>query len=245
MSTTELQEKCQDLEKQILEKVIDETGYSQPILDGIVNLRHYLMAKYRILWILKEPYDDVEDDGKPCGGGWSLCRDFLNTDSFIKRINKSAKTWHPVIYTTYGILHNFLHWEDVDFIRNNPSMVDIIKSIAVINVKKLPGLTRTYGQINIKQAYESHKDILLKQIEVYNPDIIIGGSTLHFFYDDLGIKNKMIKKESLSICETKSRLYIAAYHPAQIGKTWEKYMDEIVNIVEDWAIKPTTHIVGF
>jgi len=41
-----------------------------PICDGIINIEQYLKSKYKILWILKEPYDEFDKDGKPCGGGW-------------------------------------------------------------------------------------------------------------------------------------------------------------------------------
>jgi hypothetical protein len=70
-------------------------------------------------------------------------------------------------------------------------MAKIVRNIAAINVKKLPGFTSTYDYQSICEAYFNHKDILLKQIMTYNPDIIIGGSTLQLFFDDLGIRQSM------------------------------------------------------
>jgi len=75
----------------------------------------------------------------------------------------------------------------MDYIIENPDMLEAFKSVAYINVKKLPGLTKS-NHYNISIAYNKYKNILLKQIKYYNPDIIIGGSTLHNFFPDLNIK---------------------------------------------------------
>ncbi len=66
-------------------------------------------------------------------------------------------------------------------IRNNRTMVSTIKCIAVINVKKLPGFKRTPDFGPIANAYHRNKDVLLKQINTYNPDIVLADQLCIYF----------------------------------------------------------------
>ena len=40
-----------------------------PLPDGVFNIEGYCQSSPRIMWILKQPYDDMKD-GKPYGGGF-------------------------------------------------------------------------------------------------------------------------------------------------------------------------------
>lgn len=230
----DLDKKCKEIEELICKNYVDEHGQCDPIVDGIVNIEKYLQSKFKILWILKEPYDDVEND-LPSGGGWHYANDFLAPDGFYQRIGQSRGTWHPIIYTTYGILNNFLPYNSMDYIRDDESMAEIVRNIAFINVQKLPGFTRTYDYDRIWSAYQKHRDILLKQIETYNPDIVIGGYTLQLFLDDLGIKDSLKNNGSVDYAIKNSKLFIHAYHPAQTQVTRDKYVDDIINTTKLWA----------
>ena len=57
-----------------------ELGYDpatvEPIYDGVVDTEAYLAAQPKIMWILKEPYDDFDAEGMPVGGGWTMFKDF-------------------------------------------------------------------------------------------------------------------------------------------------------------------------
>jgi hypothetical protein len=229
-----LTKECDTIEKSIKESYIDENGLSDPIVDGIVNIEKYLNQEFKILWILKEPYDDVEN-GLPSGGGWHYCKDFVSANEFIKKIGRSRATWHPIIYVSYGILNNFALFENMGYIRNDESMADVVKDIAVINVKKLPGFTQTCDYGTIGSAYNRHKDILLRQIETYKPNIIIGGSTMQLFYNDLGISDIQKNYGSVNYAVKDMKLFITAYHPAQRTITRPSYVNDIVNCVKQWA----------
>jgi hypothetical protein len=228
--------KCDEIEKEIWDTYIDENGKSEPIVDGIVNIEKYLTSKLKILWVLKEPYDD-EEDGFPSGGGWHFGNDFLAPDGFYKRMGRSRTTWQPIIYVSYGLLNNFMEYDSMDYIRNNQGMTEIVRNIAVINVKKLPGFTRTYDYGTIWTAYNKHKSTLLKQLETYNPNIIIGGSTMQLFYEDLGIKKEEIKKYGcVDYAILNSKLFISAYHPAQTQVTRNAYVDDIIQLAKTFEI---------
>jgi len=230
-----LTEKSKAIEDLIWADYADENDNCEPIIDGIVNIEKYLLSKLKILWILKEPYDD-EEDGVAIGGGWHFANDFLFPDEFYKRMGRSRNTWHPIIYVSYGLLNDFMLWDDMDYIRNNQSMADIVRNIAVINVKKLPGFTRTNDFGPIWNAYNKHKKLLHNQLDTYNPDIIIGGSTLTLFYDELGIKKEdETKFGCIEYVEKNSKLYISAYHPAQTTVTRDIYINDIIKLTKLWV----------
>jgi hypothetical protein len=233
-----LAEKSKLIENLIWAEYVDESDNCEPIIDGIVNIEKFIQSKLKILWILKEPYDN-EQNGIATGGGWHFANDFLAPDGFYKRMGRSRNTWHPIIYVSYGILNNFLLWDDMDYIKNNQTMADIVRNIAVINVKKLPGFKRTYDFGPIRNAYNNNKELLHKQISTYNPDIIIGGSTLNLFYNELGINKAKDEKKfgCVEYIDKNSKLYISAYHPAQTQVTRECYINDIINLVKMWSDK--------
>ena len=71
-----------------------ELGYDpakvEPIYDGVVDAGGYLASKPKVMWILKEPYDDFDAEGKPSGGGWTMFTDFGDGDTLAKALNRNA-----------------------------------------------------------------------------------------------------------------------------------------------------------
>ena len=53
----------------------------EPIYDGLVDAEAYLASKPKVMWILKEPYDDFDAEGMPAGGGWTMFKDFGEGDT--------------------------------------------------------------------------------------------------------------------------------------------------------------------
>lgn len=236
-SVSEFIAECKSIENEIWNDYINPEGKCEPIIDGIVNVTDYLNATKRLLWILKEPYDGVENN-EVSGGGWHFGNDFLGLDDFYNRIGRSHSTWYPILYSTYGILNNFMQYNDMPEIGNDINISRVIRQIAIINVKKLPGLTRTVDFGPIAKAYNDHTELLHKQIETYDPDIIIGGSTLFLFYNELGLKKQNEKVYGcLEYYEKGNKLYISAYHPAQTSVKRNVYVNDIVNLVKIWSTK--------
>lgn len=234
-------EDCEAIEDAIWADYIDVNEKCEPIIDGIVNIEKYIASTFQILWILKEPYDD-EEDGLASGGGWHFADDFLAPAGFYTRMGRSRSTWQPIVYVSYGLLNGCLNYDDMDYIRNNQSMTEIVRQIAVINVKKLPGFTRTNDFGPISAAYHKHQELLHKQIAIYNPNIIIGGSTLHLFYQRFGLQKEDEKAFGcVEYYEKDGKLFIAAYHPAQTTVTRDRYVDDIINLVRIWAEKQTNY----
>ena len=152
-------------------KLFNQLKINNPsiVTDGVVNEKEYLDSKYRILYVMKE-VNSYQN------GGWSLT-EFISNGAI-------PQTWDNVARWTEGILNleKDLDWEylngDNDLRRNI-----YLKKIASINLKKTPGRhTSIYNEI--KMATKNNKEILKKQVDIYQPNIIVccGTSELYVEY---------------------------------------------------------------
>jgi hypothetical protein len=227
-----------EIDQLITQEIISDNPDLTAISDGIINYEDYYSAKFKIMWILKEPYDEVDENENASGGGWHL-REVINKRKTFQEYENGKGTFKPMIYATWGIFNDFCLWDNMNDVENDPSMLTVLKNIAYINVKKLPG-RKTSNNSEIANAYRLYNRILLKQIWSYNPDIIIGGYTLKLFLNDLGLKREeMVKNGSLDYIIKDNKVFIDAYHPAQrkgnTGVSQEQYCDDIINTVKIYS----------
>lgn len=110
---------------------------------------------------------------------------------------------------------------------------EILDYIAVINIKKVPGGSRASLA---KIAEYINPQVILKQINEINPDIVIGGNTLWIpAKNNLFLESKDISQESWGLFKNK-RLWVEAYYPNNTIVTHEEYYSQIINL----AIKSFT-----
>ena len=64
-----------DIKAELESMAAADKALHAPITDGVVNIECYLASSPRVLWILKEPWEDLKEGEK--GGGWSLTRDLI------------------------------------------------------------------------------------------------------------------------------------------------------------------------
>jgi hypothetical protein len=180
----------------------------------------------KILWILKEPYD--EDDGT--GGGWSFPLHVLGIDDVYEKIG-SSPTFQPIIYVSFSLLNEFVSWKEMDYIRDAPEMAKILHQVAYINIQKLPRFKQSDNGL-IYQAYQKYRDLIWEQIETFSPDIVIGCNPhMSAIMHDAGIEEIENHKSVDYGCKG-NRLYINAYHPSQRSISRESYVNDIVDIVK-------------
>lgn len=222
----------------VLHKKIKDTCTSPvylPIYDGIINADCYEKANPKVLWILQEAYSL---QGK---GGWcfsKLIEKYIEERGF----GRAEKTWSMITYITWAIYnsHNgrLPRWNEIPEY-DLEGVIEILRKIAFINVKKLPN-TKSGSVVarTIDDAYLTNRSILHEQIKTYRPDIIIGGHTLRHFYNDPDFElreSDLIKPNSdvYFACKNK-RLYIDAYHPAYRKNEVKRqlYCDQILEIIE-------------
>ncbi len=177
--------------------------------DGIVNKEFYKVSNVKILWILKE----VNHDGDISDWDMTKILQDIKTDYGIE--SGWEKTFGSIVHTTYGILNEKM-WDEIPYYYDKPEIVDVLKEIAYINVKKTAGDSTTHFT-TLERAYVENKKLLFKQINDINPSIIIYGGTYYLFENDIeeNVKNKSIK-------------HIDAYHPAQRQITHENYCNQII-----------------
>lgn len=224
-------EECARIENEI-RALKTENEKILPISDGIINIDCYLSAKYKILWILKES-NDLNDNNE--GGGWSLTESINKLTQWENQPQTGRITFQRIIYSTYGLLNDFVLWKNMPHIRNN-EVFEVIKKIAYVNVKKIPGHTSSNPH-EIEQAYFANRDLLKRQINLYNPDIIIAGNTLQFFFNDLKIPiDNKVSNGKTAYYPSRERLYIHAYHPSVRGRTIseEDYCNDIILAGKVW-----------
>ena len=160
----------------------------EPIYDGVVDAEAYLASKPKVLWILKEPYDDFDAQGMPAGGGWTMFKDFGEGDTLAKSLNRNAAL-RNVSYASYAIQNGIGSYAELPWITDRPEAYEkAVRSIAYVNIGKMPGKTTTSDE-HLSKLYRDWKDILFKQIDLYAPDVIIvcGTATLGCMSKDLGL----------------------------------------------------------
>jgi hypothetical protein len=216
-------------EKEISMRIIASKSNTEgvyPVIDGVIDIEKYLdvKTKYRILWILKEV--NFGDNPKS-QGNWDMANFYQNaTLDEIKKILTAKR----MMLATSRILSNL-------------DALEAFKSVACINIKKIPGGHYTKdNDAEIQQAYNDldNRKLLLEQIEVYRPDIVICGNTLQYFENDInfrkGEKNSMEMGNHHYFC-TEERLYINAFHPAYPEITDKEYVEKIYNAFSYWEKK--------
>ena len=115
-----------------------ELGYDpakvEPIYDGVVDAEAYLASKPKIMWILKEPYDDFDAKGTPQGGGWTMFKDFGAGDTLANALNRNAAL-RNVTYASYAIQSSAASYSVLPWITDAPKEYErAIKSIAYANM---------------------------------------------------------------------------------------------------------------
>lgn len=204
------------------------------IEDGIHSPERYFQSDLRIAWMLKEPYDD----NNGTGGGWALYEMFDDENQYVRFSGGHRATWHPITYVSYALQNGFLRWGDMSYIRNDHQMLEVLKELAFINAQKLPSLNLTRTNWNdLHNSIESYHDLLKRQIELLDPNVLIFGNTFHLYRKHLGLENiPLIEHGSVKYIEHSGKIYIDAYHPSQRTVKREDYVNDIIDVVENWRI---------
>ncbi len=229
MNVEQLEVAESEIAAELFQMAKAEQSFHEPILDGVVDASQYLAASPKILWILKEPWEEF-DEGESVGG-WSLTKHVI-----AKGINKDTGSHAIMAYVTYAVFNGYISEHEVPYVTADTAVANSLKRIAYINVSKMPG-EKTSDAGFIAHQYQRNRSVLLKQIEMLAPDVIIGGSTLHLFLEDLGLRREMFTSNgSASFSKKDHRLYIDAYHPNQRTVTRPDYVNSIVSIIRSvWA----------
>ena len=209
------------LAQEALRNEIDELADSKglwtedvgPIRDGVADIEAYQQSSPKVMWVLKEPYDDFKEDGSPYGGDYTLMEDLKKNRN--AQLGTMPLTIQRIIYTTYGIFTDY-EYDDMGWYYE-PETYKYLFQIAYINLSKMPGGTKS-GSMTTK--YQIWRDIVLKQFDLYKPDVMIFGHTFQDVKDDLGVRDEdriLTGNGWVDIYRKDNRLYVDAYHPGIPG----------------------------
>lgn len=196
------------------------------VTDGVINEKEYLDSKYKILYIMKE-VNSYQN------GGWSLA-EFISNGAI-------PQTWDNIARWTEGILNleKDFDWEYLS--RANDLRRSIyLKKIASINLKKTPGRhTSIYNEIRL--ATKNNKEIIKKQVDIYQPDIIICCGTSGLFVKDClesGLTWQMTSR-GIEYMILDNTIIVSFSHPeARVADQYLYYalIDAIREILEEYPI---------
>lgn len=196
------------------------------VIDGVINPERYAKTSLRLLWILKE--------ANSIDLSWSVVDNFKNKN-WLETYGRSNPTIRKLIYTSYAIL-NEVAWSDIPY-GNQPQAYDCLQDIAFINIKKEPGDHQAEEQA-IQDAYNLDKDLIHRQINAFNPDVVIFGNTLQYFDPSLLEGFSATERQNTELGNayypTEKRLYIWSWHPASRNLSDENYVMDIAQIVRNW-----------
>jgi hypothetical protein len=126
--------------------------------DGIVDEECYEKAARRVLFVLKEPNAHHED----------LCDHARN---FAQGTDKTNPTWRNLAYWSYGILRGFPLFSRV---KDDPAYPQILYEIAVMNLKKTPGVSSAKETEICRFALDSTNQVFIRrEFKIIAPQIIV------------------------------------------------------------------------
>lgn len=163
-----------DEEKNIIK--IEEIEKNNEVGDGIINETSFKAQELKILFVLRETYEDGENEEEK--GGWHI-KEVIN--DWIENRTPRIPTYENIT-KTISSLYNTLNTRD------------LINNIAIINIKKVPGFKKSNRKILAKH-FKANKKRLDQEIKTINPDIIIFGGTAHYFEEFWNIYRYASKKE--------------------------------------------------
>ena len=221
------------IEEYIIRIGTDKTNDSiAPIGDGVVDSGSYLNSKLKIAWVLKEPYDDFDDNGIPYGGGWNIRDIYFKTENVYDNI-KHSPTLKTMAYTTYGLQNN-INYGEIPWISEEPTIGNSLRSVVHMNINKFPGNKITSWN-KLYSDYDYWRPILLFQLMVYKPQIVIFGNVMDIFSVDLNLRDitQYDNKKNLRYAVKDKSLYINTYHPAQMTIKKDLYIDNIIQLLRE------------
>ncbi len=236
------------IQNKIIQRGEEKKDYPEqdiaPIVDGVANLSEFLLRKYRLMFVLKEGYDDFDENGYPIGGGWSM--------SSADNVKKISLTWRRILQVAYGIFYEKNNFSQIPAVPSRFTASDdygkILESIIYININKMPAHKTSKDSVVQKNFY-FWKDIIGEQIKLYEPDIIIFCGTYKYFKKNFKqmfgtnapVEDEILKGNSSNIVkgyfvDSKNRLFIIAVHPGNgfIKGGDNAYFSDIINPIVDW-----------
>lgn len=191
------------------------------ISDGLVDERFYLARKVKVIFVLKEAYDNTTNG------------DFIDWDLRQKLLDAKGQTWSTVIRWAYGLdaLSSGADWgATCAAIKKTDFRSATIRSIGSMNVKKSPSRTAITDAQKLSEHCEDNENLhfLNRQWSLYQPHITVCGGKEPFkrIVAALGgapDQYRLTKSGTRYWIAGNGQFVIEACHPAARYKAEDKY----------------------
>ncbi len=177
-----------------------EKGYERFICDGIVDEKWWMQEQSvpKICFFLKEARTERKE-------GYNLVKDLNEYEPW--------KLWQKVAVWTQAIQLAFVGECSYDDNEIRMKAHEAVRQTAVVNVKKsngLPGSTED----DLWHYVRADKDLLKKELEIINPDIIVCGYTFGMLCEVLEGEIEIEGTIDTMYAFWQDKLIIDYYHPA-------------------------------
>lgn len=225
--------------------------------DALQSAENALMTDWRIRWHEKHAnYQWFNADGIVDYERWAALPDGKHILILLKETNGLQgsltdflrhggnqtywRSWNNVARWANLIL-NGTYWKFV----SRPELNDMIRNIAVVNLKKYAGGARA----NRKEVFEEalkDADLLKQQIMLYEPDIILTGGwglVSNFLHDtifqDTAVWNQpneltqLWYYETNQISQNHKTLVVSMPHPNRAAKRWTLELEKVLRVTRN------------
>lgn len=177
-----------------------EKGYERFIRDGIVNEKWWMQEQSvpKICFFLKEARTEKKE-------GYDLVKDLNECEPW--------KLWQKVAVWTQAIQLAFMGERSYDDNEIRLKSHEAVRQTAVVNVKKSNGLPES-TEDDLWHYARTDKDLLKKELEIINPDIIVCGYTFGMLCEVLEDEIEIDGTIDTMYAFWKDKLIIDYYHPA-------------------------------
>lgn len=174
---------------------------------------HWLLAKRKVVFLLKEPWSSNLTDIRE----WSGQMDPTAPEGFYDRIsawlygiNKATPTSYPDLETAFypkiqlKALRNYAH--------------------AFVHIKKCRGENKAYDS-EIYNYAQQYKDFLKEQLEILEPNIVVCCGQISFrVVDEVLYDQQLIEVNDWIFVHTQSKtIFINAFEPTASKKNYQMY----------------------
>lgn len=200
------------------------------VFDGIVDENEWLDTPFNVLFLLKEANGGEESwDERDYLAEYFCDEEYMSTHS---------QSIDALLVWLYGIFHAFSNtsWADIIPKMNDNHSAWLLKQIALVNMKKIPGTgTTNYRKFETFFNEPLNKYFLKKQLSIYSPDIVICGKTAYYLQmlDDVYSKDKWKETHcGIPYLRINNTIYLDFVHPlARVPKNYTFYM--LVSALEE------------
>jgi hypothetical protein len=182
--------------------------------DGIIDIRKWNKSN-KILIVLKEAYGSGKKEKE-----W----DYSNLITTNAEWVKNKQMYKMLCYWLYAISNTTVDYFPTELTSDMiNSGYDILCSSAIINLKKSNGNSVSKNS-NLIDYAKKDKKLIIKQIEMINPNIVLCGYTADILFQYIFEDNSYVEKyKSEYVIEYNGKPYINFYHPARKAKKEEEY----------------------